>query len=485
MATMLFDDMSNTIVSNSLASMLTTERKNDIAKIGKAWDYYYGDQEKYIKQYRGENDLDYNDKDKMKFNYTKTVVDEYVGGVFAKPVNVLIDDDAAQARWDSISDPMSFTKIIPFMTKVQRISEVSGTCVVMPRYDEEKKRVYFEDIRGEFVHFIPDPKNPREIGAAIISYIFDTGNPIPGDRFLRRIEIWDKEKWAIYLYHQGHQEKRLIAQGENPYGVIPTVRFMPEEDDNSFYGLTIINDVVKINEEYNNLWTALMRISVMQSFSILVVTSEGQIKLDIAPTRFIKFEQTEDASAEYITPQPKINDVKGVLGQLKAELGDVSRVPSDVLSHGTANDYQSGYALRVKRVPIEAVWEKRRLSFGPAYKQLVKMALLVDAVHKKEEPNVDLPIDVLFTSTVPGFNPTEQAVQDEFDLRYDLITPLDLMMRKYPELSRAEAEEKLLANKEFKKKYMEDQFTYNVNKNVEMENLLGGAEQSGQEYIPQ
>lgn len=449
---MLFESIVDQMIVNSFSGMLTAERKHELEKIGVAWDFFYGYQAQYIKQYRGESDEDYQDKDKMTFNYTKTIVDEYVGGVFAKPIAVTIDDEETQKIWSSIADPLSFFKVLPFFTKCQRISEISGTCVVMIRYDEGKKQTYFEDIRGEYCHFIPDPENPKLIGTLVISYLFDTGDPSPHRRFLRRIEIWDNENWEVWLYSKELRQKKVVSKGINPYGFIPGIRLTPEEDDNSFYGITSINDIVKINSEYNNLWTALMRISVMQSFSVLVVTSEGQIKVQIAPTRFMKFENAEESDAKYITPNPKIGDVKGVLEQLKKELQDVSRVPAEVFSSGTAgSSYQSGYALRIKRVPIESIWEKRRMSYGPSIKNLVRMSIAVDSVHRLQEPpDPKIGITIFFAPTIPGYSPTEQSLQDEFDLRYDIITPIDLMIRKYPELTREEATKKLEENRKIK-----------------------------------
>jgi hypothetical protein len=53
-------------------------------------------------------------------------------------------------------------------------------------------------------------------------------------------------------------------------------------------------------------------------------------------------------------------------------------------------------------------------------------------------------------------------MQDEFDLRYGVITPIDLMMRRYPEMSKEEAIQKLQENKEIKEKLKLTEFTYEI-----------------------
>lgn len=449
----LFESIVEQVTQKTMGSITTKERQADIATIGKSWDYYDGNQKPYIKRYRGEDEEDYKDKDKPTFNYVKLIVDEYVSGVFGKPVSVEFEEQDHTNRWNEIIDPVSFSNQLPFMKKVQKISEISETALVMVRYNEQRKMPFFEDIRGEFVSFLPKEDNPKEVGTLIISYLYDTGIPDPTKRFMERIEIWDQEKWQIWIYSASMKKREMIAGDVNPYGVIPAVGFKPEEDDNTFYGRSSTRDIVTINETYNNLWTALMRISVYQSFSLLVVQSENEIEIKVAPTRFIRLPQTEKGEVKYVTPAAKIEDVRKVLLSLKEDLQDFSRVPGSVFSsRSTGGAAQSGYALKIKRIPIEQVWESRRLSFGPAYEDLVSLTLHVDAVHAGKNPG-DLFLfenrpSIAFSSTTPGLSPQEQLIQDQFDLRYNLQTPVDLMIRKYPSMTRDDALERLQKNTE-------------------------------------
>lgn len=471
MAARQFEDIVRQIIANSFSSLLSQERQAQITEIGKSWDYYYGMQEQYIKQYRGEADDDYRDKDKMTFNYTKGVVDEYIEGVMAKPVTVKFEKEVHQKMWTKIVDPLTFFNILPFFVKVQRVAEVSNTCVVMLRWNKEQKQVYFESVRGEFVSFLPDPNNPQEVGTVIISYIFDTGEADPQKRFLKRIEIWDKSRWEVWLYSPTLRDSKKIAAGVNPYPFIPAVRFMPEEDDNTFYGISHVPDIVKVNGVYNNLWTALIRTCVMQSFSILVLTSEGEIEVKIAPTRFLKFEGSESGDAKYITPDPKISDVRTVLENLKSELQDFSKVPTEVLSSSSAEFPQSGYALRIKRIPIEQVWEKRRMSYGPSLRDLTRKAVIVDSVNRNESIEEEIKVDVEFSKTVPGLSPQEQAIQDQQDLQFHLITPVDLMLRKHPEMTREEALKKIEENKKEAEKLGVDKINPVDRRNLDADRL--------------
>lgn len=448
MAGSYFGSVVDSIVSKSFAMSLTAERQKQIEDIGKYWDFYNGDQEQYIKQYEGEKNKEYEDKDKPTFNYTRAVVNEYINGVFAKPVKFKFENTTYQVAWDAVVNPLTFFKIVPFFGKCQRIAEVSNTCLVMIRYDEELKRPYFEDIRGEFVRFIPKEGKPKEVGTLIISYHYDTGDPDPEKRILKRVEVWDDKRWEIWLYSPALKEEKLAASGVNPYGFIPAEKLCPEEDDNTFYGLTNVGDIVKVNEVYNNLWTALIRTSVFQSFSVLVIKSENEITVEVAPTRLLKLDESVDGDAKYITPDPKIAEVAQVLGDLKSELQNLARVPQEVMSSAKALTPDSGYALRIKRIPVEQEWEKRRMSYGPSIKSLAQKTVMVDAAQKGGKiPKENVKVDVDFTSTIPPLAPQEQILTDEQHLRYNLITPVDLMIREDPTLTRDEARKRIENNR--------------------------------------
>ncbi|MGW8179022.1 MAG: hypothetical protein ACWGQW_09695, partial [bacterium] len=109
---------------------------------------------------------------------------------------------------------------------------------------------------------------------------------------------------------------------------------------------------------------------------------------------------------------------------------------------------ESGYALRIKRIPIEQEWERRRMSYGPSIKDLCKKTIIVDRVNNNKSANVDdMSVDVKFFDTTAPLAPQEQILTDEQHMRYNLITPVDLMLRQRPDLSREDAKKLIEANK--------------------------------------
>ena len=448
---MLFKSRVEELVLKALEELVSKDRKKVLVELGRNWDFYYGDHEAYFKKYREEDQDEYADKAKPEFNYTRLIIDEYIKGVMGQGVSVKISDEATQKWWDELIKTFNFQN---YMKKVQRIAELSYDCLVIPRWDKELKRVYFEEIRGEYVKYFPDPDNPKQIGAIAIAYLYDTGIA-SGDAasLLKRIEMWSKERIYIEEYSPRLQRRRVIFDEENPYknqdnqAVIPISIFRPDEDDNTFYGYGNAGDVSKINMFYNNIWMDLVRIVTFQSFSILFIKSATELEVALAPTRFLKSTDAE-ASAEYITPNAKIEDVRKVREDFKNELLDVSRVPSEVLSGSKKDLPASGFSLRVKRMPIEHLWSEKKENYAVPTEDMVRNARIVQNTHgKKVGEGKDPEMVVIYKEVkIPEEAQTEQ-LKDAFELEHGLTSPVDLYMKRH-KTSREEAEDAVLKNLE-------------------------------------
>ena len=453
---MLFDSRVEELIIKSLEDIVSEDRKLQLVEIGRNWDYYYGDHEKYFKKYLGETDEEYADKDKPEFNYTRLVIDEYVKGVMGQGVTIKVDDPAVQTWWDELTKTFNYSN---FMKKVQRIAELSYDCAIIPRWDDVLKRVYFEEVRGEYIKYYPDPENPRQVGSIAISYLYDSGLA-DTDRahLLKRAEIWSPERIMVIEYSPRLQRRRIVFDEANPYKdengeqVVPISIFRPDEDDNTFYGYGNAGDVSKINYFYNNVWMNLMRIVLFQSFSILFLKSATKLKVEIAPTRFLKTNDP-DADAQYVTPSAKIEEVRKVREDFKNELLDISRIPVEVLS-GTRKELPaSGFSLQVKRMPIENLWTEKKENYRDPIKDMLRYAKIVQNTHGKTVgvKNKRDELAVLYSDPKVPIETATQQLQDAFDLEHGLTSPVELYMARH-EVSRKEAEKQVLTNLEETKK---------------------------------
>jgi hypothetical protein len=435
---MLFKSRIEELIARSFQDMLDAERRLILTEIGRNWDFYYGNQdiEKYFKKYRGEDEEEYADKEKPFFNYTRLVIDEYIKGVMSLGFKTIFDDPKLQSWWDDFITNFNFKN---FMKMVQRISELSYDCLVVPRWDKDRKQVYYEEVRGEYVKYFPDVNNPKRIGSIAIVYLYDSGiASADGSSLIKRVELWSHERIQVVEYSKVLQKRRVLYNQENPYkdedgfAVIPIAKFRPENDDNSFFGTGNAGDISAINMYYNNVWMNLVRLVVHQSFSVLFLKSSTQFKVEIAPTRFLKTTDP-DATASYLTPGAKIEEVRKVREDFRNELLDISRVPVTVLAGPHGKSPQSGFSLQVKRMPIEYVWAEKRGNYEDSVKDLIRYTRIVESTHVnqtpklKKKPTIKVPWNLMQT---PVEAQTQQA-QDAFELETGLTSQIELYMRKH------------------------------------------------------
>jgi len=455
---MLFDSRVEDLIFKSLEDLVGAERKLVLAEIGRNWDFFYGNQRGYFKQYLGETDEEFRDKAKPTFNYTRLVIDEYVKGVMGQGVTLKTSEEAAQKWWDeSILPTMNLTR---FLKTTQRISELSYDCLIIPRWDEVRKRVYFEEVRGEYVKYFPDPNNPRRLGAIAIVYLYDSGLGTPdASSLLKRIELWSRERIKIEEFSPKLSRRKIVFDDENPYkdfngeSVIPISIFQPDEDDNTFYGYGNAGDISEINTYYNNVWMDLLRIVTFQSFSVLYIKSATKIDIQIAPTRFLKTNDP-DAEVDYVTPDAKIEEVRKVREDFKNELLDLSKIPTEVLSGSKKDLPASGFSLQVKRMPIESLWKEKKEIYADPISSLMSNGIIVQNTHGKTVATKDPSAQVIYSEVPLPMEAQSQQMQDAFDLEHGVTSPVGLYMRKH-DVSREEAEEAILKNLEETKKIRE------------------------------
>jgi hypothetical protein len=478
---MLWEDKIKEIINGSIYDFVNESRKVEIEDIGIRWDFYNGYQQRYLRKFRDETEEEYKEKLKFEYNYTALVVDEYVNYVFGKPFSLIFEDEEINAIWEDIYGKLVFNKMPVFMMTVQRIAEISDTCGVIVRWDNKNNEIVFEHVRGEYIFPLPDKENPNKIGEIAIFYNYDTGDP--KDPYHNYLEIWNKETFSLYKWSEKTKKPigTPIVNEVNPYGFIPITLFQPKKDDNSFYGITNIGDIVNINKNYNDMWTDLGRMIDDQSFSTMVVRTSKKLDFVIGPRRLLKIdevdpEESKGEEAKYITPDPKIDSVMNTIKTIKDELKSISLMPD--LDRQGSSQPQSGFSLKIKRMPFDDFIQTKKASYGPSMLNLAKMAINIYYYNTNAgtmPDNNKLAATLDFSEMDSTNSEQEQITRDEFDLRYNLITPIDLMIRNNPDLTVEQAKDSYMKNKEFNEGEKEEK------EEIEPKNILNEDEDEKEE----
>lgn len=457
----LFDSHVDEVIQGGLVRVLENERRLGLEQTAKNWDFYNNNQIGYLKQYPGELEDEFDAKKKCPFNYTKIVVDEYISGVYQSPVRRTFSSEVNNDIVTKIGESFQYD---PFFRKVQLIAEISAICGVMIRTDPSKSVLFLEAIPGEYIKICPDSRYPDGIGHVIISYNFDadTGEGGVG----RRVEGWSREKVVVFEKIGKKVTKTFSAKNEfkDAYGMpfIPIVFFRPEECATSLYGQTGVDITVEINNAYNGMWMDIMRTVQLQQFSVLVMKRPADIiageavpdKIQISPTRLLEL-TTKDADAKYITPSPLINESLNALAALKKELLDLSRVPVEKLSGGDRAGVESAETLHLKSIPIENLWENRRASYGTSDIELFKKIIMYHKNVWGTGDTSDLIANIDFKEHAKIQSTEEEREQTAFDLNLGLTNPVELMLKRDPDMgSEEDARARIAKNQEITKSVM-------------------------------
>jgi hypothetical protein len=453
----MVESIAESVISKGLQEVMSQSRIIEMGEISKNWEFYEGNQERHLTRYPDEEVAEFNAKYKPAFNYTQLVVSQYIMGVFGQDPNVMINVPEAQAWWDlqTIENPM-FNRL-SYFRMAQQISELSNSCVIIPKWDEYNKTITLEQIKGERVEIYPDDENPGQMGLVVISYMYDRGYETKdAGRFWRRIELYCKELIQVWNVDIERKLAYLDYDEPNPYiddrgrQIIPVTVLTPMPDPDSFMGSSGIDQTVKINDAFNQLWMDLIHMVKYQSFSILVVDSgelgseSDETKIIVSPRHYIS---GTGVKASYAIPAADIDGCLKVIESIKKELLDLSRLPVFMLAGSGGGSAESGISLRIKRLPTTQLWEERQGVYGQQYVDLVRKSFVVGNAHTgRKFPVNKLGISIDWGRPEEIMSAEEEMRATLWRMNHGLVTAVDLMTQENPSMSREQAKEAIFNN---------------------------------------
>jgi hypothetical protein len=269
----------------------------------------------------------------------------------------------------------------------------------------------------------------------IISRLVD-GAPVTSDgRKQPQIEktilqqIWTNESVTMY------EGQTSVLSETNELGFLPFVNFQGEEVHNAYIGYPIATVVRKLNSHINQLLTHIGYTIKMQSGTPIVFSGfkSGETVV-VHPGRAVNI--PEGASANVLKLDPKIAESLEFIKYLEDRLYTTSSVPRISVEGGEG---QSGRELMVRWFPLWKVFQEKSNRYQIYEMQLANMILTIGGY----QPINDLKIHWPEESVLPL-----SAADDnlERDIRLNIVSPIDEIMRRDPHMSEIEAEAEYLTN---------------------------------------
>jgi len=126
---------------------------------------------------------------------------------------------------------------------------------------------------------------------------------------------------------------------------------------------------------------------------------------------------------------------------------DLSGLPIDVLSGTNKGEAESGYSLKVKRIPIEQLWSMRQDSNRASLIELARKTMLFSEIHQnKKNIYTDESVTVDFAEIEIPTSISERTMKEEWELGLGLTTEAEMIKNRNPDLTMEEAQAKFESN---------------------------------------
>jgi hypothetical protein len=426
-----WDSMPISVTQRAFSETYNLEEKErkEAAELNK--NYYYGKQENDVI-------LMNDDVNPITMNITKPIITKRCSMLYARPLVREWDGPASSINF--LEEVYKDNKIDSLLGKVDLYAELTGSVLVHPTVDEtlpsKIRLVIYDATEFSSAGNDDDPNTADALALTrILSRLVD-GAPVTSDgRKQPQIEktilqqIWTNDSVTIY------EGQNVVISEPNELGFLPFVNFQGEEVHNTYVGYPIATIVRKLNSHINQLLTHIGYTIKMQSGTPIVFSGfkSGETVV-VHPGRAVNI--PEGATANVLNLDPKITESLDFIKYLEDRLYTTSSVPRISVEGGEGN---SGRELMVRWFPLWKVFQEKSNRYQVYEMQLANMILTIAGY----EPINDLKINWAQESILPLSMADDNL---ERDIKLNIVSPIDEIMRRDPHMSEVDAEAEYLTN---------------------------------------
>jgi len=430
--------------------LMTQDRRRMAEQVFKNESFYRGLTSRFIQPFQGERSEDFQARTKPPANVTRRVVRTFISGVYGASPGVM-RSFSSDRNGEIVKQILDQNNGLTLQTmNWQKRAELSGSCMVMPRFSQDRQRFFFNAFTADSVVPIMSAKDPSQMEALVIT--FNTEDFLEGDSSQRMKtihEVWTPDEFAMFI--NGKVAKNPDGQdihGENPFKEIPGALFRSDNDYEAILPEAPATEVVNMHETLLELLSTWAEVAKYQSFNVLFFRNPGAEALIASPRKWL----TSNAPESDVKSVNFEADLKGFAEAIDTyydKIADIGEVPTFSISSRGSGDI-SGVALKIKFQPhLEAV-AMRQLLFKAAEDQLwrttlklakIKAGMVIDESDEAMRVALDFPMVSIPRSV------DEQVADDNHRLQLGLTSPSKLLNEQNPELgadkSRKEVEQNL------------------------------------------
>lgn len=418
---MLLPNLSEQVIRRAVAEYraeLLSQRGRYLEELE---DFYIGgsDMSEHIRRFEGEEQRDLNER-RARFqypNYVAKLANVLIDSAYGAPIKRKIRNasEAQQKQFDAILEWNSATQM---QLEVGQSIVTLGDAWACVAFREIAKTVGILPVYpGHIVHVAYDPENPRQI-VQLVERRMDDGNPDPSTGKAPILGYWF---WTVDEFAFVDQEGAYITPPQrNAYRAIPYVRWIGEPVIGERTGLSYIRDLIPLAKALINRLSELDQLVIDQTFSTLVTAGHEKPTFGTGTKRWVGLQQ--GGTAEYITPDPRIEAVEAAVDGIIQRMCETVGVPRSLLQGGIAS---SGRQLELEMWQLVQRVQRIRSINIDSERELCRLVCLVGATHRLGlPPSPD--VEVEFDSQIL---PTDRQVERQED-RADVDNIPPLMTRE-------------------------------------------------------
>jgi hypothetical protein len=282
------------------------------------------------------------------------------------------------------------------MQNAARGASVYGTHIVGPWFNPRSGRIEFRTRHVSHAYPIPNAMDGQECD--MMFFEIELTDVLTG-RDYQQVEIWTDEEVGVFrnngpggtlFYPDPDASKWMDGRnpGANPYGVIPWVilRAESDTDEGNFFGVSDLTDVANANA-FINEWLSVLDKNVLdQGWSQMVLqnfTGDAASEKTVGSAWAITC--GENGDAKFIIPDLKVDEVGKLIDRVQRFALEGANVPLAAIR--TYGEPRSGVSLELEIKPLLDMCKTRRESWRLCEDKLMKLTLLMDAVHSSGVPS--------------------------------------------------------------------------------------------------
>lgn len=320
------------------------------------------------------------------------------------------------------------------LKQANRYQKLLGTLLLRPVWRDGTMDL---DVLTPDILDVQTGNSPEDLQAVIVTLYDDSG-----DSGQVQYSMWTAEEYRL-IDHRGN----VITSEPNPYGVLPFIPIWNSPATESFW-LEGASDLMMIQDAINQRLSDLFYTLQFQGFGVGYVRGaniDGSEVLTVGPGSMMTL--PENGELGFATPNAPIDASLAAIEFLVKYAAITNGLPAGTMSTDPTDE--SGIAKIVGNRELEELRRDDIAAFARVEEQLFQVFRVVWNVHNPGRQISDTAtLTVDFYDPKPTTSALDQLREWEGLLDMGLISPVDIMIERNPDLSRDDAKARLLEIRE-------------------------------------